>query len=127
MLARMRDMRQKQIESGLTPEAFAQEMRDRADAAQDRVDELKQGWLLPVLTGVVCAMTLGSIWTVARGDGGSWSALVTTLSTTIGIVYQFDADCMPPRRRLVGGILIGLAIAALSTAAFLVIEQRLTP
>lgn len=112
MVARMRTMREEQIASGLSPQEFADKLRERAEKSQERADEVERGWGLPIVTGFIGAAVLGSIWGKVSGDVG-WAPLISIVFTGIGIASQFDRENLPPRRRMIAGILIGVAVAGL--------------
>jgi hypothetical protein len=112
MLARMEAVREQQRASGLTPEEFLRQLEDRAVAAQEAVYESKRGWTLPILAGLAGALTLSLLWISLR-EGIRWAPLISSMGTSVGLYYQFDADHLPPRHRMVGGILIGAAMTGL--------------
>jgi hypothetical protein len=61
ILARLDALREEQIASGLSPEAFATRLQDRAKGAQEKLERSQRGWGLPILSGFLAMTTLITI------------------------------------------------------------------
>ena len=113
MVAHLDALREEHLKSGLSFDAFTKQLQRRADAAMEKVERRQRGWTTPILGGfmVVSILAVIGMGIHTKRDVG---LLVTVLGASAPIYFLYNPDNPPPRRRLIGGLLIGAAIGGLA-------------
>jgi hypothetical protein len=116
--ARAERLREELRASGLTLEEYQRQLETRLDAAYKELDATKSGWGLPIGAGFIGTLTLSTLWTSFSGRP-HWAPLLSTIGTCLTMLFLFDRERLPPRRRMIGGLAIGACLAGLLLSAAL--------